>query len=163
MHYFPSIRRSLRKKFCSTCTLNCMRVGNDSAFVEFEPSYIELNDPLARCYEVRTEKNGFAGIVGEVWIAPGDAERFLAQLNELEQNTAETAELRNLSSGSDASPLSLDIRKIDSLGHIGVFATLRKTSWIREKTSNQVLSISFELDRELLSKVISDFKSLFSK
>ena len=139
-----------------------MRIGNDSAFVEIERSYIDVKDPLARCYNARLENDSFAGTVGEIWISPTDAQSFLRQLNELEQNKGETAVLRNLSSDSDVSPLSFEIRKIDSLGHIGVFATVRELRWLREKTSVLSLSFSFELERGALLNLCVDFKKFFS-
>jgi hypothetical protein len=135
-----------------------MRIGDESAYVEFTSN--NQNDIPEICLSVDIAKDGFAGTVGHVWISQNAARLFVKQLKQLEKNEVDRAELLNLSSGSDSSPLMFEIRNVDSLGHLAIFVTVQKVDRLRETTSTLRLTVNFELDREYFHKAIADFENL---
>jgi hypothetical protein len=138
-----------------------MRIGNDDAFIELVLADDQLLPDVA--VNATIARSGFGGAVDEVWIEQGIALDFVKQLELIARDAGTKAELLNLSSGTDSNPLSLTIRKADSLGHLIVDATVRKVVFNLGATDVISTSICFELERELMSTVIVDLKKIFAR
>ena len=137
-----------------------MKVGRDSSFVEFTRNdWEETGDYWLT---VSVEKDGFTGVVGEVWLSPDNVNNFIRDLALLERDRTENAKLENYVSEPESGPLDFEIRKIDSFGHLGVFVTLRRVISLRRAPELLPLNVCFELDREFLAPAINNFKKLFS-
>ena len=137
-----------------------MKVGRDSTFVEFTRNDQEETDD--HWLSVSVEKDGFAGFAGEVWVSPKRASEFIQDLELLNQGRVDVAALKNYSSETDSNPLDFEIRKIDSFGHLGVFVTVSRIDFLRQKPEPQTMSVCFELDREFLFQTMKHFTKLFS-
>lgn len=139
-----------------------MKIENQGASVEFE--FREFQNIQGwhdiRCW-VKVFHDGFAGEIDSVWFEHENAASFIEDLEALDKFRKGAAELFNMSSGSDASPLEFRIFATDSLGHLAVRATLRKLVYFNDSQGISTVSVVFEIDAGSLSLMICDFKKLF--
>lgn len=139
-----------------------MKIWNQDSFVEF--NFIESqNIQNRRDISCRIEVFGstFAGEIDSVWFEHENATSFIEDLEALDKFRKGAAELFNMSSGSDASPLEFKIFATDSLGHLAVRATLRKLIYFQNFQDISTVSVVFEIDPGSLSAIVRDFKKLF--
>lgn len=134
-----------------------MRIGNYPSSIEFE--FVEKH-LLDVSVSVKMQRDGFCGAVTNVWISSDDARSFLDQLSSLEKNEIGEAELLNMSSPSDKSPLVFRIYKTDDLGHLAISVVLQKLIHTPNTLDRLATSIAVEIDREFLSAIIRDFQAL---
>lgn len=141
-----------------------MRIGDDECFVEFEfeeaiPEHLQGGTDTACSVELSCGE--FRGKTSSVWFARNDINQFLNELNAFEASRCGSVSLINMSSLSDASPLTFEIAAIDDLGHLLVKATLIKSRYLHDRFSPLQVSVSFGLDGGMLASVLRDFRELF--
>jgi hypothetical protein len=142
-----------------------MRVGDADSFVAFEFKEI-LSDRLpggadVAC-SVTASCNGFHGRVERVWFSRENIDRFLSELQGLDERRKGSAALMNLSSGSDYNPLRFEIFPVDEAGHLAVKADLSKASYIGGSLSPLRASVTFPLDAGEMASILVGFRLLFA-
>ena len=140
-----------------------MKIENEDSFVEFE--FKESQNIQGRhdtnC-RIEVFSNRFAGEIESVWFEHENATSFIEALEALDKFRKGAAELFNMSSGSEASPLEFKIFATDSLGHLAVRATLRKLIYFQNFQDILTVSVVFEIDAGSLPSIVYDFKKLFN-
>lgn len=136
-----------------------MKIENENSFIEFKPEKHYKTDIACR---IKVFCNGFGGEVEGVWFSEEDIKSFLQQIEELDKTRKGAAELLNMSSQSDSSPLKFVIFSTDSLGHLAAQVTLQKPFYLANQYIETLkTSVSFDIDSSLLPSIINNFKKLF--
>jgi hypothetical protein len=138
-----------------------MKIENEDSFIRFEDSFKDNLTNDIGCLYVEVFSKGFGGSTESVWFSEKDVKPFLEQIQELDKTRKGSANLLNMSSGSDANPLDFTIFSTDSLGHLAIRATLRKLAYLSNFADILKVSVSFEIEPNLLPSIIRDFKKLF--
>jgi hypothetical protein len=138
-----------------------MKIENQESFVEIEADeFFDLQGRYdLRCH-VKVLCDGFSGEINSVWISDEDIKSFIKELENLDKTRKGTAELLNMSSGSDVSPIEFKIFATDSLGHLAVRAQLRKLVFFKDSYEISTISTVFEIDGGSLLPLINEFKKL---
>ena len=137
-----------------------MRISSGSAYLQIELEEEQLWPD--RSYSISAFRDGFSGRADKVFITADDADRFLNQLDSIRVNNSQSAELRNLSSGTSCDPFMLVIHTTDSLGHLRVSIGFCK---VDHQFGGKDLraELGFSIDREYFDSIILDFMLLFQR
>ena len=139
-----------------------LKIENQGDFVEFD--FLESQNIQGR-HDIRLRLkvfgDGFSGEIDSVWFEHDNAYSFIAGLESLYEFRTDKAELFNMSSGSEASPLEFKIFRSDRLGHLAVRAILRKLVHFKNSDEISTVSVVFETDPGSLHSIIRDFKKFF--
>jgi len=139
-----------------------MKIKNDKSFVKFEFTEIcELQGRYDISCRIEAFCDGFGGKVDSVWFLGSDVDSFILDIEKLDKTRKGAAELLNMSSGSDVSPLEFKIFTTDDLGHLAVRTILRKLVFFKDSSEISSISIVFEIDPSILPSIVRDFRKLF--
>jgi hypothetical protein len=142
-----------------------MRVGSEYSFIEFTFSEAEPENPsglLAFAYSVDVSCDGFRGRIERVWLSQDDITQFLTGLQQFEEKRKGLVSLTNMSSLSEANPLTFEIFSVDEVGHLTARANLQKIHYVGDDPSLLKLSVSFDIDAGQLPTIVGDFRKLFN-
>jgi hypothetical protein len=145
-----------------------MRIGRDDNYVKIEGTgtgYLGVEHLAAyledKEYLVEVQYRGFTGSA-TAWITDEAARRFVKDLERIYNNIGSKAILLNHSSGTGFDPLELKIVKVDSLGHIAIFVTVRRPEYVAHLMQSLTTTVAFDLDREFLGEILREFRKEFS-
>jgi hypothetical protein len=133
------------------------------ARIQADQSFISLvkgsPDPTGYGVQVTVEANveGFAGRNREVWFFRAEADRFMAELEQLDQLRRGSATIESMSPGE----MRLTISIVDRTGHVNVTVELRRFTYVSGQSIELAMPRGFELDPTDLPGAVRDLKAVF--
>ena len=136
-----------------------MKIGSEDEFIEIEE--LERNPestPCARDVNVKVSLSlqAFSGSYGGVWLGRPEMERFISELEILDERRNGCATISSMS----PEEFTLEIRSSDSLGHMEIETKLHRHQYSGPKYWPIYLKGGFETQPETIRQLISCFKAL---
>ena len=136
-----------------------MKIGTKEEYVEIEE--LERNPEGTPCagdvnVSVSLALQAFSGSYDGVWIGLTEMERFITELETLDEKRNGSAKISSMS----PEEFSLEIRSSDSLGHIEIEAQLHRYQYSGPQHWPIFLKGGFETPPETIRQLISCFRAL---
>lgn len=135
-----------------------MKIGTKEEYVEIEE---QARDPEGTPYRgvkvsVTLALQDFSGSYDEIWLELAEMERFITELETLDEKRNGSAKI----SSTSPEEFALEIRSSDSLGHMEIEAHLHRYQYSGPKYWPIYLKGGFETEPETIRRLISFFKAL---
>ena len=109
------------------------------------------------CVSLDLKTKEVSGKLDRLWIGEDEVSRFLRQLKTLDETRKEAATLKSMS----PEEFTLSLFPLDSLGHIGLKATIRGRAYRKNgKLFDFAVEGAFEIDPSSIPQILDGFEEI---